>query len=133
MLKNLYMKTILVDAVNAFVIKGEGVYEPMHELLEQYPNRKIVLTMAPKEKHQEFGLAGVPYELYTTGFNPVKSDPAYYKGMLEHFGLDVDEVVYFEHNPDAVESACSVGIETYHYDPERKDLEALKKFLDENL
>ena len=35
------MKTILVDAVHAFVVVGEGIYKPMHDLLEQYQNRKI--------------------------------------------------------------------------------------------
>ena len=38
------MKTILVDAVHTFVIKGEGVFEEMHALLEEYKNRKIILT-----------------------------------------------------------------------------------------
>ena len=40
------MKTILVDAVNTFVIKGDGIFKEMSELLEQYPNRKIILTNA---------------------------------------------------------------------------------------
>jgi len=40
------MKTILVDAINAFIIKGEGILKEMHILLEKYPNRKIILTGA---------------------------------------------------------------------------------------
>jgi len=40
--------------------------------------------------------------------------------------------VYFEHNPEAVISAQSAGIISYHYDPEKKDLESLKEFLDKN-
>lgn len=38
------MKTILVDAINTFVIKDKGIFEGMHKLLEQYPNRKIILN-----------------------------------------------------------------------------------------
>lgn len=53
--------------------------------------------------------------------------------MLEHFGLSKDDVIYFEHNEDAVKSAQSVGIKTFHYDKDKKDLVALKKFLNENL
>jgi hypothetical protein len=34
---------------------------------------------------------------------------------------------------DAVKSAQSVGINTYFYDNDTKDLESLKKFLDDNL
>jgi hypothetical protein len=53
--------------------------------------------------------------------------------MLDHFGLQAGEVVYFEHSPDAVKSAESVGVKSYFYDHEKKDLAALKAFLDENL
>lgn len=42
-------------------------------------------------------------------------------------------VVYFEHNEDAVKSAQSIGIKTYYYDAEKKDLDALKSYLLENL
>ncbi|MFC1798092.1 hypothetical protein ACFLY2_03075 [Patescibacteria group bacterium] len=38
-------------------------------------------------------------------------------------------MIYFEHSLDAVESARSVGIETYHYDFEEKDIQLLEKFL----
>ncbi len=53
--------------------------------------------------------------------------------MLEHFGLTVEEVIYFEHNEGAVASAKSVGINVYHYDKDKKDLVALKKFLEKNI
>lgn len=53
--------------------------------------------------------------------------------LLEHFKLDTSEVVYFEHNPAAVESAQSVGIKTYFFDNVTKDTPALKDFLDSNL
>ena len=53
--------------------------------------------------------------------------------MLAEFSLTINDVVYFEHNAEAVESARSVGIETYRYDKDEKDLGKLKKFLDKNL
>ena len=40
------MKTILVDAIHAFVIKGEGIFKEMHDLLETFENQKILLTGA---------------------------------------------------------------------------------------
>lgn len=43
------MKTILVDAINALVLKGEGIFNKMYKMLEQYPNRKIILTGANDE------------------------------------------------------------------------------------
>ena len=127
------MKTILVDAVDTFVIEGEGIYQPLYELLEKYPNKKIVLTNANDDQMTKFGLTNLPYELFTLKHNPDKGDSAYFQKMLEQFKLKVEDVVYFEHNPEAVKSAQSVGISSYHYDSEKKDMESLKSFLDTNL
>ena len=127
------MKTILVDAVDAFVIEGEGIYKPLHDLLEQYQNRKIILTNADDEQMVEFGLTDMPYEVFTLKHNPDKPDPAYFRTMLMHFDLKPEEVIYFEHNPKAVESAEFVGIVSHHYDADKKDLVTLKVFLDTNL
>lgn len=127
------MKTILVDAVGTFIIEGEGTYQPLYSLLEQYQNRKIILTNADDEQIIEYGLVNLPYELFTLIHNPDKTDPEYFKKMLEHFNLQSEDVIYFEHNPEAVKSAQSVGITSSRYDPEKKDLKALKLFLDKNL
>lgn len=130
------MKTILVDAVDGFVIETESgfqIFKEMHDLLETFPNRKIILTGANDEQYKKFGLDKMSYEVFTLKHNPEKTDPKYFETMLQHFGLSKDEVVYFEHNPEAVKSAESVGVKSYYYDPEKKDLEALKKFLTENL
>src|SRR3989344_9163068 len=127
------MKTILVDAVDAFVIEGAGIFKEMHDLLETYPNRKIILTGANDQQFKEFGLDEMPYEVFTLKHNPEKTDPKYYKTMLGHFHLDNGEVIYFEHNEAAAKSARSAGIKTYYYDPDKKDLNALKEFLEKNL
>ena len=127
------MKTILVDAINAFVIKDEGIFQDMYDMLEQYPNKKIILTGANDEQMEKFGLDKMPYEVFTLRHDPEKTDPQYYETMLNHFELTKDDVVYFEHSEEAVMSAESVGINTYHYDKDTKDLDGLKDFLDENL
>jgi FMN phosphatase YigB (HAD superfamily) len=126
------MKTILVDAYNTFVTEGEGIFKEMHVLLETFPNKKIVLTNANDEQFQLFGFDKVPYEIFTLKHNPDKVDLKYYEAMLAQFGLIAADVVYFEHNIDAVKSALSVGIKTYHYDKDAKDLKALEAFLREN-
>jgi HAD superfamily hydrolase (TIGR01509 family) len=127
------MKTILVDAINAFIDKETGIFKEMHELLEQYPNPKIILTGANDEQMDMFSLNDMPYELFTLKHDPEKTDPEYYKRMLNKFGLTSEEVVYFEHSEEAKKSAESVGIVTHFYDKEKKDLDSLKVFLDENL
>ncbi len=127
------MKTILVDAVNVFVIKGEGIFNDMYNLLEWYTNKKIILTNANKEERENFWLNNLPYELFTLEHNPEKTDPRYYEMFLEKYCLSAEDIIYFEHNKDAVESARSIGIKTYHYDKDTKDLVKLKEFLDENI
>lgn len=127
------MKTILIDAWQTFVVEGEGMFRAMYDLLETFPNPKIILTNANDDELKEFGLNNMPYEVFTLKHNPDKINPEYYTTMLQHFGLDKDDVVYFEHSEEAVNSAQSVGIKTYHYDAGKRDLNALKEFLTDNL
>lgn len=127
------MKTILVDAAYTFVDKEGNIFEEMHNLLEEFPNKKIILTNANDEEMITYGLDKVPYEVFTLKHSPNKVDPEYYEKMLSHFDLSKEDVIYFEHSKEAVESAKSLGINTYHYDSEKRDLESLKKFIEENI
>jgi FMN phosphatase YigB (HAD superfamily) len=127
------MKTILVDAINGLINDDGSLFQEMYDLLEAYDNIKIVLTGANDEQFKKFNLHESPYDVFTLEHNPEKTEPEYYKRMLEYFKLAPDNVVYFEHNIDAVKSADSVGIKTYYYDHKKRDLTSLKKFLDENL
>ncbi len=126
------MKTILVDAAKAFVVNGK-VDEDLHNLLETYDNPKVILTNANDEQLVEFGIVDMPYEVFTLKHDPNKTDPEYYKTFLDEYSLDPSDVIYFEHSQEAVESAKSLGIATFFYDPNNKDLSALKEFLDSNL
>jgi len=126
------MKTFLVDAVNTFVV-DKCIFQEMYDLLEQYPNRKIVVTNTNDEQMGLFGLQNLPYEVFTLKHAPDKTDPGYFQTLLQTFAILPEEIVYFEHNPEAVKSAQSVGITSYHYDPNKKDLAGLKRFLDASL
>ena len=128
------MKTILVDAVDAFVVETEnsfGIFEPMRKMLDEFPNNKIILTGANDEQFKKFGLDKMPYEVFTLKHDPEKTNPEYYKKMLEHFNLTSEDVVYFEHNPEAVKSAQSVGIKTHFWDNEKRPLRELSIFLEQ--
>lgn len=127
------MKTILVDAVDTFVIQGKGIFEDMYKMLEKYLNKKIILTNANDEQMKKFGLNDMPYEVFTLKHNPDKTDPKYFEIMLKALSLHAKDVIYFEHNPEAVKSAQSIGITAFYYDENKKDLIALKKFIDKNL
>ena len=126
------MKTILVDAVDAFVIETENgfkIFEPMQKILDEFPNTKIILTGANDEQFKKFGLDKMPYEVFTLKHDPEKTNPEYYKKMLGHFNLTSEDVVYFEHDSDAVKSAQSVGIKTHFWDNEKRPLQELAIFL----
>lgn len=127
------MKTILIDAVDCFVSHDGEIFKEMQDLLESFPNRKIILTGANDEQFKQFGLEKMPYEVFTLKHNPEKTDPKYFEILLDRSNLDKDNVVYFEHNPNAVKSAESIGIKAYFYDNGAKDLKSLSDFLHENL
>ena len=130
------MKTILVDAVYTFIIKSGDKFElnkSMHELLEKYPNKKIILTNASDDKYESYGLNNMPYEFFTLKHNPDKIDPKYFEIFLNQYNLKAEDVVYFEHDIEAVKSAKSVGINSYFYDENKKDLVELDNFLKINL
>ena len=126
-------KIILVDSVYTFVSDQGMIFQGMFDLLEKYPNKKILLTGANDEQYKKWNLDKMPYEVFTLKHNPEKTNPDYFKRLLEHLKLSKNDVIYFEHNPLAVKSAESIGIVSYHYAENKKDLGDLKKFLDKHL
>jgi FMN phosphatase YigB (HAD superfamily) len=127
------MKTILVDGISCLILKDGTLFEEMHQLLEQYPNSKLVLTGANEEQWEQFNLDISPYEVFTLKHDPEKTDPQYFIILLNNFGLKPEDVIFFEHNKDAARTAESVGINTYFYDDTKRDLVALKEFIDSSL
>lgn len=127
------MKTILVDAMGTFVDEEAGMSEEMYALLQTYPNPKIVVSMAPDDLMEKWGLNNLPYECYTSRLDPKKTNPLFYEQLLQHYHLTAEEVVYFEHNQEAVAVAKTLGIVSYYYDSDKKDLESLKAFIDAHL
>ncbi|SHF33469.1 hypothetical protein SAMN03080594_103384 [Arenibacter palladensis] len=125
------MKTILVDAWNTFVTE-KGMDMDLLELLDSYPNPKIILTNANKQECITYRIINMPYQVFSLEHNPNKTDKAYYLKMLSHFNLKPTEVVYFEHNSEALNSATSVGIKTFSYNKEGS-LDGLRIFLKNNL
>ncbi len=127
------MKTILVDAFNTFVCENNWINLEMQELLDSFKNRKIILTNANEEEKVKFGIVNMYYEVFSLKHNPNKTDPIYYKKMLEKFDLKIEDIVYFEHNLETVKSVKSIWINTFLYDKEKKDLKSLENFLIENI
>ena len=125
-------KVILVDARNTLFV-DVALETKLQSLLDSYPNPKVVVTNAKPAKRTELGINLSPYPVFTLEHNPNKSSPEYFKRVCKEYDLRAKDFVYFEHNPEAVASAKSVGIATHRYDPEKRDIAAVKEFLDKNL
>ena len=126
------MKTILVDAWNTLITKN-GVDPAMKELLDQFPNPKIIVTNANAEEQQAFGMVNLPYPLYSMNHHPDKTDPYYFECLLKAYDLKAEDTLYFEHNADAVASSASAGIKTHWFDKSTRDLDKLRQFLESSL
>ncbi len=131
------MKTILIDAIDAFVVENSDgvfeIYKPLQDLLNKYDNDKIILTGANDEQYKAFGLDKMPYKVFTLKHNPEKSVPEYYRILLREFELNASDTIYFEHNPEAVSSAESAGIKTFYWDNEVRPIAELEEFFNNNL
>ena len=122
-------KVILVDAYYCLFTEN-GIDKEMQEILDSFPNRKIVLTNADDEQMKKFGINTSPYEVFTLKHKPNKTDGGYYKKMLDHFHLKPSDCIYIEHNKDAITQAEKVEIKSFRYE---NDLELLEEFIKENV
>jgi hypothetical protein len=78
------MKTILVDAVNTFLVDGKINIE-MKAMLDTFPHRKIIVTNANPDEQITYGLINMPYEMFSLSHSPNKPDPLYFKTLLQKY------------------------------------------------
>lgn len=65
--------------------------------------------------------------------NQKKTDPKYFQALMQRYNLKCEDLIYFEHNQDAVLSAKSLGINSFYYDPVKKDLDELEIFINSSI
>lgn len=118
-------KILLIDAVGCLVDQNGKINTQIENLIKKFNNKKIILTNANDEEKKIF-LKNISYEIFSLKHNPEKSSQAYYKKFLQLYNLKSENLIYFEHNIDAVKSAKKNGIMTHHYDG---DIDKLKNFL----
>jgi FMN phosphatase YigB (HAD superfamily) len=121
------MKIILVDAWNTF-IKDKKIDSTIYKLLEGFKNKKIILTNANEQELVNYGIINMPYEVFSLSHKPNKDNPFYFKSLIKKYNLFINDLIYIEHNKEAVKSAESLGIKTYHYNP-MESTDKLSKFL----
>ena len=121
------MKIILVDAWNTF-IKDKKIDSTIYKLLEGFKNKKIILTNANDQELINYGIINMPYEVFSLSHKPNKDNPLYFKSLIKKYNLFINDLIYIEHNKEAVKSAKSLGINTYHYNP-MESTDNLSQFL----
>jgi len=124
------MKKILaVDAVGCLVDLNGNINNDIFKMINEYKNKKIILTNANDEEKKIF-LKNISDEIFSLKHNPEKIDPTYYEKFLSKFQIKAENVIYFEHDIQAVNSAKLNGILTHHYDG---NINNLNQFLKKNL
>lgn len=122
-------KTILIDAVGCLVDSKGKINYKLENLIKKFNNHKIVLTNA-NDKEIKIFLKNIKHKIFSLKHNPNKPSLEYYQKFLKSNKLKANQVIYFEHDLKAVNSAKKNKIVTHHFDGNIKKLE---KFLFFNL
>ena len=81
-----------------------------------------------KKKIEEY-LKVYNFEIFTLNKNPEKSNPKFFKQLLEKYNLSSNELIYFDHKEENLNSAKEIGISSMLY----KNNKQIKEFIDNNL
>ena len=122
------IKAILVDAINTLIDKEKGINKELAEFLQNTGKKIIVVTNADK-KEVESKIKGYNFEVFTLNKSPDKSNPKYFKQLLEEYNLKQDDIIYFDHKGDNVKSAKSNSINAILY----KNNKQAKEFIENNI
>ena len=101
------MKIILIDAWNTLV-KNKKLDIDLYNLLEKFENRKIILTNANINELIDYGIVEMPYDVFSLSHDPNKDDVLYFKLFIKKHNFSINNLIYIEHNQEAVKSAESL-------------------------
>jgi len=127
------MKTIIIDAVHCLYDQKGSINQALFNLLEQFPNQKIIATNADDQQMSLFGLDNAPYPVFTLKHNPNKPNPLYFQTFMEQYLLSPKELLYIEHDLEAVHSAEKNKIMSFLYTDSNQHLVDIEQFLTSNL
>lgn len=123
---------VLIDARNTLFL-WSWIDLILKTLLDSVETEKLVVTNANPREQIEYGINHSPYPVFTMNHNPNKTDPSYFNILMSNYHLQATDIIYIEHNIKAVESASSLGISSYHFDKDLRDIDKLKKRIQQQL
>ena len=121
-------KAILVDAMNTLIDKEKGLNEELAKALQETSKKIIIVTNTDKKEIEKY-LENYNFEIFTLNKNPDKSNPKYFKELLNQYHLSPEEVVYFDHKEENIKSAKENRINSIIF----KNNKQIKEFIDNNL
>ncbi|UZE94271.1 MAG: HAD hydrolase-like protein [Candidatus Pacearchaeota archaeon] len=129
------VKAILIDAIHCLFDENRKINKELLDSLITYDMSLIIVTNANLEDKKNKPLTELinkfkeKIEIFTCFNNPSKKDSKYFEMLLKEYNLKPDEVIYFDHSTDNINSARKIGINSKLY----KSPKQIKKFIEENL
>ena len=128
------IKAILVDAIHCLFDENRDLNRKLFNLLKAYNVPLIIVTNANLNDSKNKSIVELSkkenIEIFTLNKNPDKSNPDYFRELLKKYNLKAEEVIYFDHKKENVESAKKANIIATLYEGK---IEEIKKFIDEHL
>jgi len=125
------IKAILVDAMYCLFDKDRNLNKELFSMLNNYPTKLIIVTNADLNDTKNKPLTEFisdNIDIYTLKNNPDKSNPEYFEKLLNKYNLKPNEIIYFDHSEDNLNSAKKLGIKTELY----KNSKQIQNFIDNN-
>lgn len=122
-------RVILVDGMHTLYNSNFNVNQELLEILNSVPARKILVVNGFREKGKKL-LENFGFEAFSLEEEKVNKDnPLFFNTFLKKFGLTTEEVIYFDHKTENVETATKLGILSRHYQSPKQ----IKEFIEKNL
>jgi len=128
------IKAILVDAINTLFDKERKVNQELLNIINSYNLKIIVVTNIIENDQKNKPLVEISkknnLEIFTLEGNPKKSSSRYFEQLLKKYPLKPEEIIYFDHKKENLDSAKKAGITSItQYENNKK----IKDFINSNL
>lgn len=121
-------KTILVDGMHCIYDEEFNVNQNLLNILNSINCQKILVVNKFREKGL-VSLQGNEFEAFSLEEQGIKkNNPEFFKTLMTKFSLTPENLIYFDHSEDNINSAKELGIKSIHY---TGDNDKIKEFLDE--
>ncbi|MFA5992586.1 MAG: alanine--tRNA ligase-related protein [Candidatus Pacearchaeota archaeon] len=120
---------MLVDGMHCLYDKDFKINQELLDLLNLISNKKIVVVNGFANKAKEL-LEEYNFEVFSLeNENIKKDDKKFFELLVKKYSLNINEIVYFDHLEENINSAKKIGIKSELYNGTKQ----IAKFIDNNL